>query len=107
MSSREPFIATVNCPDQKKIKTDIHQVLIKCHNFLVYRNSKKKKEKDPVNTTNTIPNKFSISFSVCPHLPLVSWGLSYLKSMILKKLHFNDTYQIKTTRYPNYKVHSG
>ena len=56
---------------------DIHQVLIKYRNFLVYRN--RLKENDPVNTTNTMPNTFSISFFVFTHSPHVSWGLRYLK----------------------------
>ena len=54
----------------RSLMEDNHQMFIKYHNFLVYRSSLK--EKVPVNTRNTTPNTFSISFFVVPHLPLVS-----------------------------------
>ena len=55
-----------------KVMEDIHQVFIKYRNYLLYRSSSKGKV--PVNTRNTTPNTFSISFLVVPHLPLVSSG---------------------------------
>ena len=64
---------------------NIHQVFIKYHNVLVYRSSLK--EKVPVNTRNTAPNTFNISFFVVPHLHQI--------------LNHDGTYQIETTRHPN------
>ena len=72
-----PFIATINYLVWNKVTEDIHQGFIEYHNFLVYRSSLKEVL---VNTRNTTPNTFSISFFVVPHRRLVGWGYRYHKA---------------------------